>query len=132
MKVRAFFEGLAVPATIDTANLAKDTLVSMTADRAVDAAGADDRIIGRLVKPSKVAGGSGTIETRFKELIEIKSDGAVAAGDVVKMSSDSPAGTQRMKKWVSQTDLVAGDPPDTALGICWKGGTNATIEVLLF
>ena len=131
-KLRAQLEGLSVPATIVTANLAKDTLVRITADKTVDAQNADAFVVGRVLKPSKDANGSGTIETRFKELMEMKADGAIAAGDPVKASTESPAGTQRVKKWIGQTDTVAGDKPESLLGICWKGGADAaTVEILV-
>lgn len=132
MKLRALVEGFAIPATV-AAILAKDTLVKISADRTVDAAGADDFVVGRLFKPAREAAGLGTVETRGKELIEIKADGAIAAGDKVKMSSASPAGTQRVKKWVSQTDAAPGDKSDSMFGVCWFGGADAaTVEIIVF
>jgi hypothetical protein len=130
--MRSQVEGLAVAATI-AAVLAKDTLVGVTGNRTVNKAGADALGIGRLSKPSLEAGGSGTVETRFKELIEIKADGAIAAGDVVKLSSADGGGLQRVKKWVGQTDAAPGDKPETMFGVCWNGGADAaTVEVLTY
>jgi hypothetical protein len=108
-------------------------MVAITANRTVNKAGADAVVVGRLIKASKEADESGTVETRFKELIEVKADGAIAAGDVVKMSSADGSGVQRVTKWVSQTDAVPGDRPQTAIGICWNGGADGTtVEVLAY
>lgn len=135
-KLRVQFEGLALRALFATVQ-AKNQLVKITADRKVDAAGADAIVVGRVVKPAKAVDGTGTIETPFKEMIEIKADGAIAAGDRVKMSSDSPAGTQRVKKYttlgVGAGPAFTGDLPDLILGVCWKGGADgATVEVLIY
>lgn len=125
MKLRALVEGLAVPAII-AAVLAKDTLVAITADRTVGAAGAADIVIGRLFKPAREINGDGTVETKFKELIEIKATGAIAAGELVIMAADDPAGTQTVAP-------LAAEALSLVVGICWKGGAdNATIEVLTF
>lgn len=126
-KKRAHVEGLSVPATIETEKLAKDTLVAITGDRQVDEAGADDVVVGRVLVSNRVADGEGTIETRFKELIEITASGAVAAGDFTKMAA-AASGVQRMAKWDP-----AADDPETRTGLCWKGGADtATIEVLTY
>jgi hypothetical protein len=132
MKLRSQIEGLAVPTTV-AAVLARDTVVSITGNRTVNKAGADAVVVGRLSKPAKEANGKGTIETRFKELIEIKADGAIAAGEVVKLSAADGAGLQRAKKWVGQTDATAGDKPETMFGVCWNGGADgATVEILTY
>jgi hypothetical protein len=132
MKLRAQAEGLAILATI-AAVLAKDTLVKITADRTVNQASANDIVIGRLAKPSRTANETGAVETRFKELIEIKASGAIAAGDRVKSAVADGGGNQQVAKWISQTDAAAGDKPDTLFGVCWKGGADgATIEVLTY
>lgn len=134
MKLRALREGLSVPAIIATPNLPKDTLVAITANKTVDIAGANAIPIGRLIKPARVANGSGTVETRFKELVEIKASGAVAAGDIVKLAAvDGVTGENRVTNWTGQTDAVAGDKPETRYGVCWKGGADgAVIEVLTY
>lgn len=132
MKLRAQAEGLAILATI-AAVLAKDTLVKITADQTVSKAGANDIVIGRLTKPARTASATGTVETHFKELIEIKASGAIAAGERVKSAAADGSGNQRVAKWTSQTDTVAGDLPDTLFGICWKGGADgATVEILTY
>ena len=133
MKVRAQVEGLGILA-IFAALLAKDTLVSITGNRTVNKAGADAVVIGRVSKPAKAVNGNGSVETRFKELIEIKASGAVAAGDRVKLAAaDGVTGENRATKWTSQTDAVAGDKPDSLFGVCWNGGADgATIEVLTY
>lgn len=132
MKLRAQAEGLAILATI-AAVLVRDTIVKITADHTVDKAGAGDIPLGRLVKPARAANETGSVETRFKELIEIKGSGAIAAGDRVKLAAADGGGEQRVAKWVSQTDAAAGDKPDTLFGVCWKGGADgATIEILTY
>ena len=129
MKVRATCEGLAVPATVVTANLPKDTIVKITANKTVDKADANAFAVGRLVAPAKSANGSGTVETPFKELIEIKAVGTVAAGDFVKLGApDGTTGENTASTWVDGTDSVK-----RIFGVAWKGGTNGqTIEVLVF
>jgi hypothetical protein len=128
MKKRAHVEGLSVPATIVTAKLAQDTLVAITANKTVDKAGANAIVIGRVLKTNREANGSGTIETRFKELIEIKASGALVAGNRVKLAAADGGGLQRVVLWDS-----AADTADTLLGVVWKGGADAaTVEVLTY
>jgi hypothetical protein len=126
-------EGLALACTIHTANLPQHTLMKITGDATVDKAGADAIVIGRQTKGTKAADGSGTIETPFKELISIKADGVLAAGDDVKMSSDDGGGLQRVTKWVSQTDAAPGDKPQTLYGVVWVGGADgSTVQILVY
>lgn len=133
MKLKSQVEGLAVAVIVATAALAKDTLVKLTGDKTVDKAGANAVVIGRLVKPARDANGSGTVETKFKELITIKASGAIAAGDRVKMAAADGGGIQRVAKWISQTDLVAGDNAETLFGVCFVGGADgADIQVLTY
>lgn len=132
MKLKAQVEGLAILATI-AAVLAKDTILKITADHTVNKAGANDVILGRLIKPARNANETGTVETRFKELIEIKASGAIAAGDRVKLAAADGSSNQQVAKWTSQTDADAGDKPDTLFGVCWKGGADAaTVEILTY
>lgn len=132
MKLKAQVEGLAV-AVIVAAVLVKDTLVKLTGDKTVDKAGADAVVIGRLMKPAREANGTGTVETRFKELITIKTSGALVAGDRVKMAAADGGGIQRVTKWISQTDAAAGDKPDSLLGVCFVGGADgADVQVLTY
>ena len=128
MKVRAQVEGLGVPATIVTINLAPDTAMKITADRTVDKSTAvNDKIVGTLRVPSRVANGPGTVETRFKALVEAECDGAIAAGDYVK-AGDHNAGVQCFKKWTSGVDDAS-----LILGQCWLGGADTeTGEFLIF
>lgn len=126
MKMRATDEGLGMPAII-AAVLLVNTLVKITGNRTVNAAAAGDVVIGRLAKPSKTAGGSGTVETRAKEFIEIKTSEAVVAGDRVKMAAPDGSGEQQVAKFV-----VGTDAPDLLLGYVWNGGAlGATVEVLM-
>lgn len=150
MKLKAQVEGLAIP-VICAAVLARDTLVKLIANKTVNAAGADAIVIGRLVKPAREVNGTGTVETRFKERITIKADGAIAAGDRVKMAAADGDGNQRVKKWTAQSvlapttvdsDLVnpyvtdadlTGDSPDLILGVCLIGGADgADVDVLTY
>jgi hypothetical protein len=132
MKVRAHRSTLNIVATIVTALLPKDTIVSITANNTVDKAGANAVPLGRVLKVPRTANGSGTIETRFNALVEAKGVGTVAAGDIVKLAAvDGTTGETRVTKWTGQTDAVAGDKPETRYGVCWKGGADgATLEIL--
>lgn len=132
MKLRSQFEGLAIT-VIFAAVVVKDALVAITANNTVNAAGADAVVIGRVTKPARAANEKGTVETRFKELGKMKASGAIAAGDRVKMAAADGQGNQRVTKWISQTDAVAGDKPDTLLGVCLNGGADgADVDVLIF
>lgn len=127
MKLRSQYEGLAIR-LIFAAALAKDTLVALTGNLTVDKAGANASVIGRVTVGTKAANQEGTVETYFKERVEIKAAGAVAAGDYVKMAA--PDGTtleNRVAVWVDGTDSVL-----RRVGLCIKGGADAaTLEVLL-
>lgn len=136
MKLRSQIEGLGIQA-IFAALLVVDTIVSITANRTVNKAGANSVPIGLVRKAAKAVNGKGSVETSFKALIEIKADGAIAAGDRVKMSAADGDGNQRMKKWVSQTfdgdGVATGDTADLIAGLCFSGGADgATVEVLLY
>ena len=128
MKVRAQVEGLGVPAKIVTANLPQDTALKITADRTVDkSTAADDKIVGTLRVPARVANTQGTVETRFKSLVEAECDGAIAAGDYVKAGAHN-AGVQCFKKWTA-----GADDASLILGQCWFGGADTeTGEFLCF
>lgn len=128
MKLRAQVEGLAVIATI-AAVLAKDTIVAITANRTVNKAGANANPIGRLVVPAKVVNEQGTVETKFKELVEVKGSGVLAAGAAVKMAAaDGTTGENVVVAWVGGTDSF-----ERLYGIVWNGGADgATLEVLTY
>jgi hypothetical protein len=104
MKLRAQKEGLAVKATVATVE-AKDTLMTISGDNTVAKAGANAIVIGRLVVPARAVNGLGTVETKFKELVEIKTGGALAAGVPVKLAAvDGTTGENIVTAWVSGTD----------------------------
>ena len=85
------------------------------------------------MKPATEVNGEGVIETPFKERITIKADGAIAAGDRVKLANADGGGIQRVKKWVSQTDATAGDKPDSLFGVCLIGGADAAdVDILVY
>jgi hypothetical protein len=127
MKLRSQFEGLAVVATI-AAVLAKDTLLVITGDKTVNAAGAGATVVGRLMKPARTVNDFGTVETRFKERIEIQASVVLVAGDKVKMAAADGSGNQQVAKWIAGTDTS-----ESLLGVCWVGaGIAGTAEVLVF
>lgn len=129
MKVRASVEGLAIVVAF-AAVLAKDTLVKISANNKVAKAGtANDVVVGRVVTPATAVDGQGTIETKFKELIEIKSTATIAAGEFVKIAAaDGSTGENTAAKWVSGTDAW-----ERLFGICLKGGDSGdTLEVLTY
>ena len=133
MKLRAHVEGLAITC-IMAAVLAKDMLVKISANETVSKADADSFVVGRVVKPAKSINERGVIETRFKERIEIKTTVLLAAGDRVKLAApDGVTGENTVAKWVSQTDVAAGDKPDSLFGLCWVGGAaGSVVEVLVY
>ena len=128
MKLRAQKEGLAVIATI-AAVLGKDILVAITGNRTVDKAGVNATSIGRLVVPAKVAGGQGTVETKFKEFVEIKFAATLAAGVPVKLGApDGTTGETTVVAWVSGTDGF-----ERLYGVVWNGVANGAVgEVLTY
>jgi len=121
-------EGLAVIATI-AAVLAKDTLVAITGNRTVDKAAANAFAIGRLVVPAKAAAGQGTVETRFKEFLEIKASAIVAAGGFGKLGApDGTTGENTIVPWVDGTDSIT-----RLYCVVWNGAAaGGTAEVLTF
>lgn len=129
VKLRAQVEGLSIIATVVTAALPKDTIVAITSDMTVDKAGAGAKSVGRLFVPSRTANNQGTVETRFKERIEIKASGTVAANDDVKLAApDGTTGENRVSTFVEGTDAEY-----KRFGRCWKGGADgATVEVLTY
>lgn len=128
MKLRAHKEGLAVPATVATVE-PKDTIVTITGDKTVGKAGANANPIGRLSVPAKANNGPGTVETKFKELVEIKTGGVLAAGALVKLAAvDGTTGENIVVAWVSGTDGF-----ERLYGVVWKGaGSGAVAEVLVY
>lgn len=128
MKLRAQVEGLGIPAIIATVE-PKDTLVAITANRTVGKAGSNANVIGRLVVPAKVINGTGTIETKFKELVEIKTGGALAAGVAVKLQAvDGSTGENVVTTWVGGTDSY-----ERLYGVVWNGTAGVGVaEVLVY
>lgn len=121
-------EGLALRATVVTANLAKDQLMKITADKTIDKAGANDHAIGRLVVPSRTANGIGTVEVRYKERVKVKFSGNLAAGTYVKIAAvDGTTGESVVAAWVSGTDAW-----ERLFGVVWVGANGAVGEVLTF
>lgn len=128
--LRAQREGLAVVGLgllAALATLKPDVIVAIAADRTVKPAAAGDVPIGRLsVEPHAVTKKC-TVETRFKEFLEMKGSGAIVAGDRLKLAAPSGE-VQRVAKWVAGTDAV-----DLLFGVAWSGGADdATIEVLSY
>lgn len=128
MKLRATVEGLAIPATVATVE-PKDTIVAITGDRTVGKAGANAIPIGRLVVPAKAVNGLGTVETRFKELVEIKTGGVLAANAPVKLAAvDGTTGENIVVAWATGTDGY-----ERLYGLVWFGaGSGGVAEVLVY
>jgi hypothetical protein len=128
MKITRIVEHVGLPAVIESV-LEKDTMVEITGDATVDKhAGAGAINIGFVRVPARVAGHQGTIETRFRATGEAKADGALTAGMGFKMSTESPAGTQRVTEWDPATDTT-----ETLDGVVWVGGANnATVKLLFY
>jgi hypothetical protein len=128
MNLVAQREGLALRATVVTANLAKDQLMKITGDKTVDKAGANDHAVGRLVVPSRTANGIGTVEVRYKERVKIKFSGNLLAGTYVKLAAvDGSTGESVAAAWVSGTDAW-----ERLYGVVWVGANGAVGEVLTF
>lgn len=128
MKLRAQMEGLGIPATVATVE-PQDTIVTITGNRTVGKAGANANPIGRLSVPAKTAGGRGTVETKFKELVEVKTGGALAAGALVKLQAvDGTTGENVVTTWVSGTDGF-----ERLYGVVWNGTAGVGVaEVLVY
>ncbi len=128
MKLRAQKEGFAIRATI-VAILPKDTLVAISGDRTVAKAGANDVVVGRVSAPAKVASGVNTIETKFKELVEIKTGGVLAAGALVKLAApDGTTGENVVVAWATGVDGY-----ERLYGVVWFGaGSGGVAEVLAY
>lgn len=128
-KIRAFPEGnLAIAILIHTANLAKGTLVKVSADNTVDkSVTEDDVLIGSVEVPAKTADETGTIRTRFRARATMRCSGAIAAGDRVKAGT-ADSGVQTFKKWISGTDN-----PSLIVGVCMTGAADdAEGDFLIF
>lgn len=126
MKVRSIREGLGLVAVI-AAILAKDTLVKITGDNTVDKAGSGDHSIGRLSVPSRTAGGKGTVESRYKEYIEIKTVAALTAGQFFKFGApDGTTGENTAALWILGTDAES-----LKAGIIWKGAASGGVAEAL-
>lgn len=127
MKLRGQREGFAITVTVVTANLPKDTLVKLTADNTVDKADANSLPIGRLVVPARTASGTGTVETKFKEKVEIKTTAIVAIGNVVKLGvPDGTTGENTVTPWVSGTDGF-----ERVYGVCCKAAASGGVAEIL-
>ena len=100
--------------------------MKITGDATVDkSTAAGDKIVGFLRVPSRTADGQGTVETRFKKLVDAECDGAIAAGDYVQ-AGDHNSGVQRFKKWISGTHDA-----NLILGQCWIGGADTETGTFL-
>lgn len=130
-KVLARVEGLAIPATFAAVQV-KGANVKISANETVAIAGAGDKPLGQVVVSPTAANGVGTVETRFRALIEIKANGDLAAGAEVKLSSLSGS-DQRVAAFTEGTASVDGDAEPLRYGRVWKGGLDgAVIKVLVY
>jgi hypothetical protein len=71
----------------------------------------------------------GTIETIFKELVEVKTTAILAAGALVKITApDGTTGETTIGAWVSGTDGAG-----LLYGVVWKGAASGGVaEVLVY
>lgn len=129
MKFRAQYEGLAIRGTVETGDLPKDTLMAITGNATVDKGGANAHCLGRLTVPAKNADEEGTIETRYKEMFDIKASGALAAGEFWKLGApDGTTGENTAAKFVPGTDAE-----ERKCGVVWIGASSGgTATVLAF
>ncbi len=128
MKVLANVEGLAVPATIETAGVPKGANVVISGDATVDVATAADIVIGHVSVPVKDAteeDGACTIETKYKRLFTAKAvGGALAAGAEVQSGAVATGS-------VSTVKALSSDSRALCLGIVWIGAAeNSEVTVL--
>ena len=125
-KLQANSENLAVPCTLATPDLKKDSQVKITGNRTVDLAGAGDIAIGTLVH-SHNDSLKATVETRFTKKLEFKFGATLAAGVRVKMGAVS-AGEQTVVAFVVGTDDAL-----LCVGVVWVGAANGAVgEILAF
>lgn len=125
-KLRAHFEGLSIPALFDGV-LAKDDLVTIVDDGQVRLAEDDDFVVGHVLKPPKADQAQGTIETRFRALIEIKAGEDLFAGQFVKAGAKDSGGN-RVEYWRDDED-----PERLIIGIVWRDVASGSMaEVLMF
>lgn len=118
------YEGLAIHGAC-LATLVKDDIVKISANETIAKAGANDKSLGRFVVQF---GDRFTVETRFKELIEIKASGVLAANDEVKLAADDGSANQRVTAFVEGTDAES-----RRFGRVWKGGADAaTVKILTY
>lgn len=117
---------VSVPATIETADLAKGAYVKITDDATVDLIASEDEIpVGYVLVPARSADGKGTVQTRYQYLVDAECKGAIAAGDRVKIG-DTDDGVQTFTKFDA-----GADDSDTCIGICWVGAADDEVGTFL-
>lgn len=123
MKNRVPAQGLSRAAKC-AANLPIDTLVKITGNETVALADAGATVIGRTITP--VVDGDVTVETRYRELSDLKFAAALVAGTFFKLGApDGVTGENTAVAWVAGTDAEAAK-----CGIVWVGaaaGANGTV-----
>lgn len=90
-------------------------------DNAVSKAAADAaNVLGTLANKNKELNGtySGTVETPFHRKVQAECDGAIAAGDWVKIGALNGT-TQTLKKWTVSTDAES-----LRIGLCVVGAAD--------
>lgn len=131
-KTLAKFEGLAVPA-IFAAVLAKDDVVKISGNATVAKAAAGDKPLGQVTATVTAANQTGTVETKFKALVEIKGSGALAANAEVKLAAADGSGNQQVIAFTEGTATVDGDAEMLRFGRVWVGGADgATLKVMTY
>jgi hypothetical protein len=115
-----------MPAKIHTANLKKGDWVKITGDATVDIITVeDDFAVGFVFVGPRVADGKGTVMTRYDYLIDMLCDGAIAAGEFVKLG-EAVGGEQTLAKFTPGVDA-----PQLNLGICWVGAADNVVGTFL-
>ena len=114
---------LAIEGTISSGEV-RDA-VYPSGDNAFSKAGADcANVVGILAY--KASDGKGTVETFYNHELDVEFDGAVAAGEFVKIGADNPSSEQCYKKWVQGVDNES-----LRCGLCIKGGADEEIGTIL-
>lgn len=102
-------------------------LVYFSDDDTVSVAGADCANKAGILAWKDSKTGEGMVETFFHHEVYVEFDGAVAAGDWVKVGAPNANGEQTFKKWVSGTDAET-----LRVGMCKLGGADeAKGEILI-
>lgn len=99
--------------------------VKITGDLEVDQADPGDISIGTVMILPDSFPGKANIRTKHSLMLRVLAEGAVTAGDRVKLGTNDTDGNQRYAAFVPGTDDIS-----LVVGHCVKGGTDAEIFIL--